>query len=74
MKSNILLAIVLILVGVSVLGYQGYTYTTKEKIVDIGPLTMTADKTRTIPILPIAGGLVLIGGIALLFMGRKNTI
>ena len=73
MKTTILLAIILIMIGVAALGYQGFSYTTREKIIDIGPLTMTADKTRTFPLPPIIGGLALAGGIALLVMGRKNT-
>ena len=73
MKANILLAVILIVIGVTALGYQGISYTTREKVVDIGPLTMTADKTRTIPLPPIIGVIALVGGIALLVMGRKNT-
>ena len=73
MKTNILLAVILIVIGVASLGYQGISYTTSEKVVDIGPLTMTADKTRTFPLPPIIGGLALVGGIALLVMARKNT-
>ena len=74
MKANILLAVILIVIGVAALGYQGFSYTTREKVVDIGPLTMTADKTRTIPLPPIVGALALVGGIALLITGRKNTL
>ena len=68
-----LLAIILIVIGIAALSYQGFSYTTKEKVVDIGPLTMTADKTRSIPIPPIVGAVALVGGVALLVMGRKNT-
>lgn len=74
MKANILLAVILIVIGVAALGYQGFSYTTREKVIDIGPLTMTADKTRTIPLPPIVGALALVGGIALLITGRKNTL
>lgn len=73
MKTNILLAVILIVLGVAAFGYQGISYTTREKVVDIGPLTMTADKTRTIPLPPIVGAIALVGGIVLLVMGRKNT-
>jgi hypothetical protein len=74
MKTSILLAVILIVIGIAAFGYQGISYTTSEKIVDIGPLTMTAEKTQTIPLPPIIGGLALVGGIALLVMGRKNTL
>jgi len=73
MKTNILLAVILIVIGIAALGYQGISYTTKEKVLDIGPLTMTADKTRTIPFPPIVGSVALVGGIVLLIVGRKRT-
>ena len=69
MKITTLIAIILIAIGVVAFGYQGITYTTREKVVDIGPLEMTADKTRTIPLPPIVGGIALAGGIALLVLG-----
>jgi hypothetical protein len=72
MKTNILLAIILIVIGIAALGYQGFSYTTREKVIDIGPLTMTAEKTRTIPLPPIIGGLALLGGIALLVVAKKT--
>lgn len=68
-----MIAIVLIAIGIAALGYQGITYTTREKIVDIGPLTMTADKTNTIPLPPIVGAVALAGGIVLLVLGRKKA-
>lgn len=73
MKTSILLAVILIVIGIAAFGYQGISYTTREKVVDIGPLTMTAEKTRTIPLPPIIGGIALVGGIALLVMGRKTS-
>jgi hypothetical protein len=73
MKTNILLAVILIVIGIAALGYQGISYTAREKVVDIGLLTVTADKTRTIPISPIIGAIAMVGGIGLLVMGRKNT-
>lgn len=53
--------------------YQGITYTTNEKVVDIGPLEVTAEKTKTLPLPPIIGALALAGGIALLVVGRKKS-
>ena len=72
MKITTLIAIILIAIGVVAFGYQGITYTTREKVVDIGPLEMTADKARTIPLPPIVGGIALAGGIALLVLGGKK--
>jgi uncharacterized membrane protein len=67
-----LIGIVLIVLGVVVLAYQGITYTSREKIIDIGPLQATADTKKTIPVSPILGGLALAGGIVLVIVGAKN--
>ena len=72
MKTNMLIGIILIVVGVIAFGYQGITYTTREKVVDIGPIQVSADKTKTIPLPPIVGGIALVGGIVLLVMGSKK--
>jgi len=72
MKTNTLLAIILITVGIAVFAYQGITYTTREKVVDIGPIHMTAEKTKTIPFMPIVGAIAVVGGIVLLVMGNKK--
>ena len=73
MKTNMLLGIILIVVAVLAFAYQGINYTTREKVVDFGPLHMTAERTRTLPLPPIVGGLALVGGIVLLVMGSKKT-
>ncbi|MDY0223361.1 MAG: DUF3185 domain-containing protein [Desulfobacterium sp.] len=73
MKTNFIIAIVLIAIGIAAFGYQGITYTTREKVVDVGPLTITSDKTRTIPLPPVVGALALAGGIGLLVLGRKKN-
>ncbi len=72
MKTYTLTGIILILIGVVALAYQGITYTTREKVVDIGPIQMTAEKTKTLPLPPIVGGIALVGGIVLLIMGSKK--
>ena len=72
MKTYTLTGIILIVIGIAALAYQGITYTTREKVVDIGPIHMTADKTNTIPLPPVLGGLALVGGIVLLVIGNKK--
>jgi hypothetical protein len=72
MRPKIIIAIILIVLGIAAFVYQGITYTTREKVVDIGPLEVTSEKTKTIPLPPILGGIALVGGIVLLVVGRKD--
>jgi len=72
MKTSMLIGIILIVIGIIALAYQGITYTTREKVVDIGPIQMSADKEKTIPLPPILGGIALVGGIVLLVAGSKK--
>ena len=69
-----LIGIVLIIVGVLGLAYGGFTYTTREKVIDLGPLQVSADKQKTVPIAPIAGVAALVGGIALVFAGSRTRV
>jgi hypothetical protein len=68
-----LIGIILIVIGIFAFAYQGFSYTTREKVVDLGPIHMTAEKTRTIPLPPIVGGIALVGGILVLAVGRKKA-
>jgi hypothetical protein len=67
-----LIGIALIALGLIALVYQGITYTTREKVVDLGPLKITAQKEKTIPLPPILGGLALAGGIVLLVVAARS--
>lgn len=73
MKTNIVIGIILIVLGIAALAYQGITYTTREKVIDLGPLQMTAEKEKTIPLPPIVGGLALIAGTVMLIMGSRKS-
>lgn len=65
------IGIVLIVLGLIGLVWGGFTYTTTKKIVDLGPIQATREKTHDVPVPPIAGGIALVGGIALLMTARK---
>jgi uncharacterized membrane protein HdeD (DUF308 family) len=70
--NTTILGIALIILGVVAFAYQGITYTTQEKVLDIGSLKATVDKEKTIPLPPIVGAAALIGGIVLLLGARKS--
>jgi uncharacterized membrane protein len=73
MKQNMIIGIVLIVLGAGALIFQGVTYTTREKVVDLPGLQVTAEKQKTIPIPAIAGGLCLAGGIAVVVVASKKS-
>ena len=72
MKSMTVLGILLAIVGVLALVYQGFSYTRQEKVFDVGPIHATRDDTQHVPLPPIVGGLALLSGAALLVMGAKQ--
>ncbi|RPI59118.1 MAG: DUF3185 domain-containing protein [Planctomycetaceae bacterium] len=73
MKQGTIIGIILIVLGVAGLAFQGITYTTREKVIDVGDLHVTAEKERTIPIPAIVGGVALVGGIALVVITSKKS-
>ena len=72
MKPLAIVGIVLILLGVVAHVYQGVTYTTRETVVDLGPLQATADRERTFPLPPVLGIAAVAGGVALLVVGMRK--
>jgi hypothetical protein len=72
MKPIALAGIVLIVLGLAALVYGGITYTSRETVIDIGPLQATADRERTFPLPPVAGIVAVAGGIALLVAGSRK--
>jgi len=73
MNTRTIVAILLIALGVVALAYQGISYTTRKKAVDLGPIQVTTEKTQTIPLPPIVGAVALVGGTVLLVMSRKTA-
>ena len=57
---------ILVVLGLIAILYGGISWTRKDTVVDAGPIQITADKKESIPISPIAGGLMLVAGVALL--------
>ncbi len=74
MKPIAVAGIVLVVLGLVALVYQGITYTSRETVVDIGPVHATADRQKTLPVPPVLGIVAVAGGVALLVVGmRKPT-
>jgi uncharacterized membrane protein YidH (DUF202 family) len=73
MKPAGIVGIILIVVGIIALAYGGFSYTKREKIIDAGPLQVSADREKTVPLPPILGGLCLVGGIILVLAGNKKA-
>ena len=68
---NKTLGMILIVIGLVGLAWGGFTYTTTEKVVDIGPIHATREKAHNVPLAPIGGAVALIGGVVLLAVGKK---
>lgn len=73
MKPQSILGVLLVAIGIIAFAYQGFTYTTREKAVDLGPIQITADKTHTVSIPPLVGAVALVAGLVLLVTGGRKA-
>ena len=72
MKPIAMIGVVLIVFGLAALAYQGFTYTSRETIIDIGPVHATADRDKTLPLPPVVGGVAVAAGVLLLIAGARK--
>jgi hypothetical protein len=72
MKPVAILRVLVIVLGVAALVYQGLTYTSRETVIDIGPLHATADREKTLPLPRVVGIAAVAGGVALLVAGMRQ--
>jgi hypothetical protein len=72
MKPMLIAGVVLILLGVAALAYQGITYSSRETVLDIGPLHATAERQKTFPVPPVVGIVAVAAGAALVFAGARK--
>jgi hypothetical protein len=63
---------ILIALGIIAFAYQGISYKTRENVVDLGPIHVTTEKSHTLPLPPVVGGIALAGGIVLLVVGSRK--
>ncbi len=73
MKGTVLAGVLLVVLGVFALAYQGITYTKEKKVVDLGPIQATTKTEQRIPIPPVLGAAALAGGVVLVFAGRRQS-
>jgi hypothetical protein len=66
------LGLILIVIGVLALIYQGFTYTTHKKVLDVGPIQATKEEHHSVPLPPVLGAIALIGGVVILVSDRKG--
>lgn len=66
------LGIVLIVLGIVLFIWTGFTYTKKEKIIDAGPIQVSADREKSVNWPPYVGGVVLVAGIVIFISSKKN--
>lgn len=72
MKPAGIVGVLLIAIGIISLAYGGFTYTKREKVIDLGPIQATAEREHTVPFPPIMGGICLVGGILLVLVGNRK--
>ena len=72
MKPIAIAGVLLILLGLVALAYQGFTYTSRDTVLDIGPIHATADRENTVFLPPLIGAVAVAGGIALLMSGVRR--
>jgi hypothetical protein len=73
MKPLVILGILLIALGVAGLAIDNISFTERRTVVDVGPLKITADEQKSIPIPTIAGIAAVVVGLGLVFMSRKSA-
>jgi hypothetical protein len=72
MRTATVVGILLVVLGLAALGYQRFSYTTKEKVLDVGPIEATKETTRTVPLPPVVGAIALIGGVGLIAVSARG--
>jgi len=73
MRTSAVAGVILIIIGVIALVFQGITYTKHKKVLQVGSFQATTEQRKTIPVSPIIGGIAVVAGVILLVAGRKPT-
>ena len=73
MKPAAILGVLLIVVGLAALAYQGFTYKSRETVLNLGPIHATADRNKTVILPPVLGLAAVAGGVVLLMAGGRKA-
>ncbi len=73
MRGLVLIGVLLLVGGLAMLAWPAITYTRTEKVVDLGPVEVTAERQRRIPLSPVAGGLAAVAGLVLIVSNRRKA-
>ena len=73
MKPGTIIGIILIVLGVTGFALGGFSFTKKEKVLDVGPIEATADDKKTVPIPPLLAGIALVSGVVLVAVSARKT-
>lgn len=73
MNGRTMIALVLVIIGILALVYQGFSYTTQKKVLDVGPIQATKEEHHSVPLPPVLGVIALVGGILVLITGRRSA-
>jgi drug/metabolite transporter (DMT)-like permease len=72
MKPGAVVGALLILAGIIMLAVGGFSFTSRERVADVGPIEVTAERERSVPLPPILAGLAIVGGLALIVTSRRR--
>jgi drug/metabolite transporter (DMT)-like permease len=73
MKPAAIVGVLLIIVGIVGLALGGFSFTHKEKVLDLGPIEASADKKDSLPVPPLLGALAIVGGVVLLVSSSRRA-
>ncbi|MDQ3137591.1 MAG: DUF3185 domain-containing protein [Gemmatimonadota bacterium] len=73
MKPGVIVGVLLIVLGVVGMALGGFSFTRKEKVLDIGPIEASADKKESVPVPPLLGALAIVGGIVLVATSARRA-
>ena len=72
MKTQTVVGVLLVIIGVTILIFRGFSYTTTREAVKVGPIGITTQEKRSFPIPPVVGGVLVVGGIVLLIASGRT--